>query len=321
MNKELFFKLPSGLVFPRIIPGPMEGVMTDSFCTAAHRLELCSGWITPYIRITTNVPRDAKLKAFMSPFNNSGLPVIVQLMGVDADVMAAAAERLVQLGASGINLNFACPSNQVVRSGTGGALLRTTDKIMGITKCLKKAVGTASLSVKLRSGFNEWRECGDLLAALSDSEMLDFVAVHFRTVRELYRKIDNTKERMAFIVENCGDLPLIGSGDIFSVDDADEILKKGCAGVMAARGLLKDPFLIRRIENLIDNNPVLFTKEQGCRIFFNTLLDISQERSRCIKKSKLLEYAGMIWGRSSDTFQNFCQMDDKDLEDFRFPPL
>ena len=70
----------SGLKFPCFFPGPMEGVMTPLFCRAFHHLQLTDGWLTPYYRVTTNVPKDAKLEKFIQPYMENNLPVIVQLV-------------------------------------------------------------------------------------------------------------------------------------------------------------------------------------------------------------------------------------------------
>ncbi|MCP3964958.1 MAG: tRNA-dihydrouridine synthase family protein [Lentisphaerae bacterium] len=320
MNSSQFIELPSGLEFPKIIPGPMEGVMNELFCAVAHRLQLCQGWMTPYIRVTTHVPRSSRLAAFMRPFSAGDLPVIVQLMGTNGDVIQETAQRLLSLGAVGINLNFACPSNQVVRSGTGGAMLKAPDDVICLTKKIKKAIGNASLSIKIRSGFDDWHECGSVLSELCRIELLDFVAVHFRTVKEMYGKVENVEERLRFIIEQCGDnIPVIGSGDIFSTEDALGMLEYGFKGTMAARGLLRDPFLIKRIENSLAGDRVLFEVEQGRRMFFNTLLDICHENNTQIKKSKLLEYAGMMWGRPSKLFRQLCVLDVTELNSFRLP--
>ncbi len=82
-----------------------------------------SRWMTPFLRLTTACPRGKHLKTFLEPFAAGGVPVTVQLMGVDPDVIGEAAARFCDLGAAGINLNFGCPSRQVTSGGAGGGAL------------------------------------------------------------------------------------------------------------------------------------------------------------------------------------------------------
>lgn len=82
-----------------IWPGPMEGVMSAPFVRAVNRLGLVERWMTPFLRLTTACPRGKHLKTFLEPFAAGGVPVTVQLMGVDPDVIGEAAARFRDLGA------------------------------------------------------------------------------------------------------------------------------------------------------------------------------------------------------------------------------
>ena len=98
----------------------MEGVMTQPLIRAASKLGLVDRWMTPFWRVTSSPEKKSKLKQWFAPFVDSGLPVTAQLMGEDAEMITRVAEELLKLGASDINLNFGCPSGQVVRHGCGG---------------------------------------------------------------------------------------------------------------------------------------------------------------------------------------------------------
>ena len=223
--------------------------MTPLFCQAFHQLHLTEGWLTPYLRITTAVPRDTKLKKFIQPYMENDLPVIVQLMGTNAALLAKVSERMVELGAKGINLNFACPSKQVLKSRSGGAMLQDIPLMVEILKSIKQALPEISLSVKIRSGFDDWHESENIIPALIEAAPLDFIGVHFRTVRENYSTVSNGIERMKTIVNLSENIPVIGSGDVFSNEDAKKLLNSGCAGAMVARGILRNPFLIHELQN------------------------------------------------------------------------
>ncbi|MFA6714573.1 MAG: tRNA-dihydrouridine synthase family protein [Victivallaceae bacterium] len=310
-----FVVFKSGLEFPRFFPGPMEGVMTLLFCRVFHKLNLTRAWLTPYYRITTSIPKPAKLQKFLQPYMEAGLPVIAQLMGTDAVLLAGAAGQMINCGARGINLNFACPSRQVLKSGAGGAMLRDIDLMTGILSEIKNTLPDTSISVKIRCGFEDRRESEKIVPALTSTGILDFIGVHFRTVEENYAAVPDGLERLRRITALAGTVPVIGSGDVFLCTDAQKILETGCAGAMIARGILQNPFLI---QNLQKPEKHRITAEKGRQCFFKTLQETAKENPDFFKRSKFLEYATMMWGKSSPQFAEFITLSDREMLDFKF---
>lgn len=283
--------------------------MTPLFCRAFHHLHLTDGWLTPYYRVTTNVPRDSKLKKFIQPYMENNLPVIVQLMGSDAALLTKVAERMVLLGAKGINLNFACPSKQVIKSGAGGALLRNIPLMVEILHRIKNSLPETSLSAKIRCGFEDWRESGNIIPALIETG-LDFIGVHFRIVKENYSPVKQGGERLKHIVALAEKVPIIASGDVFSKEDAQNFLKLGCAGVMVARGVLRDPFLITSLQQTEKNK---LSPEKGRQYFFKTLQKIAGSDEKLYSRAKFIEYAAMIWGADSKQFSALKELNGNEL--------
>jgi tRNA-dihydrouridine synthase C len=309
-------KLASGWEIPRIMPGPMEGVMNPLVCRAFNELELTDMWMTPFLRLTTACPKKSKFVNFMSPFSETGLPVIMQLMGVDARLLAEAAQRAIEAGAIAINLNFACPSNMVIKNGSGGALLREPEKILTIVKKVKEAIPDISLSIKVRMGFESPSDLMKMLPRLTECGALDFIAVHFRTVLEGYKKVENGGARLKEVVAAADELPIIGSGDIFLEEDIRTVCEDyHCAGVMVARGLIRDPYIIKRAYGK-EGVPDI---EAGRKIFYDKLLDIGmREPVDRWRRSKYIEIGNMIWGRSHPAFEHLLKLSDEELRLFRF---
>jgi len=284
--------------------------MTPLFCRAFHQLHLTDGWLTPYYRVTTSIPKDGKLKKFIAPYIENNLPVIVQLMGTDASLLTKVAERMVFLGAKGINLNFACPSKQVIKSRAGGALLRDIPLMVEIIKSIKNALPEISLSAKIRCGFEDWKESENIIPPLTEDALLDFIGVHFRTVKENYLTIPRGVERLKRIVALAGEVPIIGSGDVFSIEDAQNLLKLGCVGAMVARGVLRNPFLIHNLQETEEHS---LSPEDGRQYFFENLLKIARADNKFYSRAKFLEYARMIWGRNSKKFSSLKVLNENDL--------
>ena len=254
----------------RILPGPMEGITDGSFCRVMASRGLVRAWVTPFIRISTAVPRLARLRQRLEPFGLGGvkaeegrdaapadsmpagprLPVIVQLMGLDIPLLVETAKRLAELGAAGVDLNCACPSKVVVANGAGGARLRDPHWIRTALCELRKAVPELGVSVKLRAGMaDSASELPKILKAVRAAQP-DFVMMHFRTVIEEYQVVPGGWERLARAKELLGaDIPLLGAGDVVSVDAAAALWRQtGVDGVTPARGLLRNPWLLQEIE-------------------------------------------------------------------------
>lgn len=304
---------------PAVLPGPMEGIMHPLFCRTVAELDLLPCWITPFLRISTAVPRKPKIRNFLAPYLGGEVPVILQLMGVSPELLAETAARALECGIIGINLNFACPSRQVLSSGAGGALLSSPDLMHLIVQAVSKTCRGHSLSIKIRSGRNSPEELQHIIPAVTDGAAPDFIALHFRTVKENYGKVNNSYERIAAAVKLAGTVPVIANGDILTEDDAAAMLRNtSCHGVMVARGMIKDPFMIKR---LIDNSPTLPDAEFGRNIFFNHALTLAARYPELYwHRSWLIELANFMWGSGSKEFKRLLTLsNDEFLNDSLIP--
>ncbi len=282
-----------------IWPGPMEGVMSATFVRAVNRLGLVERWMTPFLRLTTACPRGKHLKTFLEPFAAGGVPVTVQLMGVDPDVIGEAAARFRDLGAAEINLNFGCPSRQVTGGGAGGGALRHPDALLRMVERVKTFLPDLPLSVKLRTGWSSPEEALSLLPALAHTGALDRVFLHFRTVSEGYAPTDGRETRLAAAVAALETIPCIVNGDIRSAAEAHELTAAtGASGVMAARGWLRDPWLLRRIAG----ETKLPDVETGRQCLFAEVLS---DGFRCCRAIELSQF---LWGRDNPWFDRLRRL-------------
>jgi tRNA-dihydrouridine synthase C len=290
----------------RVFPGPMEGIMMPLYCRVFHQLKLTDYWMTPFIRISSSTFKDAALKKFITPFTAGGLPVIVQIMGRDTELVLATVEQLKALDIAGINLNFACPSRKVMRKGNGGKALLEPENMAALLDKIRQLLPNHSLSVKLRSGYSSADEMEQIIPACLSADV-DFIVMHYRTVTELYLPVSNGIKRLRRAVELSGTVPLIGSGDIFTVADAEQIRQvAGVAGVIAARGLLRDPWLIRRIQG----EKIATTDKE---LFFKLFSERGQSESEfACSRGYLLELARNLWGINS---QQFCQLSGRKIKE------
>lgn len=171
-------------------------------------------------------------------------PLGIQLFGDDPEVMAEAARRVREDGDL-LDLNLGCPVPKVVRSGAGSALLRDLPRFAKMVAAVRRATDLP-LTVKIRSGWDadsvNYLETGRIAVA----EGVDAVALHPRTRAQGFGGRSDWNQIAA--LKSALTVPVLGSGDIFSADDALAMLAAtGCDGVMVARGGYGNPWLIRSI--------------------------------------------------------------------------
>ena len=274
-------------------PGPMEGVASPAFVRAVNALDLVSVWMTPFIRLSSALPRKGKLAAFLAPFLESRKPVTAQLMGVDAKLLAECAEVCLDLGAVAINLNFGCPSRRVVNGGAGGGALRDPERAAEFLASVGVALPGVPLSVKMRAGFAEFAEIGTILPRLVETGAADKFFVHCRAVKEQYLPIPDRDARFSTVMRLGAGAKIVLNGDLADADDVRAVVRRtGCTGVMCARFWMRDPFLLRRIEG-----KTVPDAEEGKERFYRELL------SAGVGGGALIELVRMLYGTSHPRFR------------------
>ncbi len=276
-------------------PGPMEGVGRGDFVRAAAGLKLTPRWMTPFIRITETIPGANKLFSSVSAYLDSGVPVTIQLMGGNPQLIGECGKLLSSHPAvTGINLNFGCPSSRVLKHGSGGELLSEPESLCSFCQTVANFLPAGKLSVKIRSGRFSHLEMEKIIPQLCKSQVVEKIFFHYRTVAEGYSSapLPMRSERIARAVEISDGIPVIANGDISSVEEGEKIVADtGAAGVMIARPWLKDPFLLRRFSEVDVPEPV-----RGREIFFASL------QRAGITGGALIELAKLLWGVNSPEF-------------------
>lgn len=291
----------------RVLPGPMEGITAGAFCAVMNELRLVSAWVTPFIRVSEGIPRQARLRDRLTAF--SPLPTVVQVMGTDIPMLAQTAARLAtEPGVVGIDLNCACPSRIVVSGGAGGGRLRHPRWIRDALLALRRACPTKGISVKIRVGVESVEELPWICGAVREAQP-DFVVLHYRTVEEMYRAAPDGLRRLARARELLPGVTLFGSGDLYTVAAAARMWAvAGVDGVTPARGLVATPWLLRDIEAACRGEDVRVHTDEEKRDFLRRLISRA-ERDGAWRKGFVLEVARHQFGREHPLFCRLASAD------------
>lgn len=215
-------------------------------------------------------------------FSKPERPFGVQLFGSNPVVMAKAAEMVVSHEPDFIDINMGCPVKKVIKRGAGGALMADPENAYRIVEEVRKALPPEFvLSVKFRSGIDinnlNYLDFGLIMQDAG----ADIVTLHPRTVRQVFSGISNwqhIKELRGKLV-----IPVIGNGDIKSVQDALEMYNQtGCNSIMLGRGVLGQPWMFSQIQqSLIGKSFAEISSQQRLETVLNHIelaLQVKPER-------------------------------------------
>ena len=189
-----------------------------------------------------------KKLSHMLEYKESERPIVAQVFGANPENMKIACQYIASLDFDGIDINMGCPDKSVISQGAGSALIRTPKLAQEIIKAahdgIKSAGKNIPVSVKTRVGFNK-EEIDTWIPELM-KEDISALTIHLRTKKEMSDVPANWDymEKIKKLIEKSGkEILLIGNGDVASLDEAKEKVKKyGCDGVMIGRGVFGNPW-------------------------------------------------------------------------------
>ncbi len=176
------------------------------------------------------------------------LPFSVQLFGSDPDCMAEAAKIVQSLKVADIiDINFGCSVKKVIKQGAGAALLKEPELSRKILTSIRNSVDLP-LTIKIRSGWDHSGNQAFEIAKIAQDAGENAIVKHPRTASQGFKGKANWEliKKLKLLVS----IPVIGNGDINSVEDAVKMVElTGCDAVMAGRAAAANPFILSKIDD------------------------------------------------------------------------
>ncbi len=232
---------------PTLILAPMRGITTMHYRQAYVRhfggLDV---EMAPFISTVDAERINPKLLKDVLPENNSGLPLIPQVIGNKADDFVQMNIALHDLGYNEVNWNLGCPHKPIRKKRRGSGLLPYPDTVAAILDqvCERSPV---KISVKVRLGVSDKSELMRLIPVLNTYPLSE-VIVHPRTAEQMY---DGVVDLDAFaealqLLEH----PVCYNGDINTLAFFNTVHERfpTLSRFMLGRGLLANPFLCEEIK-------------------------------------------------------------------------
>lgn len=247
---------------PIVALSPMADMTDSEFCLIAKRFGA-------RIVFREMVSSEALVRASdktldMCVFEEAERPIIQQIFGADPDVMAEAA-RLVEekFHPDGIDINMGCPVYKITSNFNGAALMKEPARAAEIVRKMKAAV-SVPLSVKIRLGWSDPRECLEFSPRLEGAGA-DLLTVHGRTRSQGYSGVADW--RMVGEVKKRVSIPVLVNGDIHSPETAKPAVEaSGADGALIARGALGNPWILKQIEELLKDGKVSTVIDDETRV-------------------------------------------------------
>jgi nifR3 family TIM-barrel protein len=188
-------------------------------------------------------------------------PMAIQLFGSEPEFVAEAAAMIEsreyrscvsEASPVAIDINMGCPMHKIVGNGEGSALMKNPPLAAKIVEATAKALKNTPVTVKIRAGWDDTSKNAVEMAKRLEAAGAALICVHGRTREQMY----NPGIDIGIIadVKNAVSIPVIGNGDIYSAEDAINMIKiTGCDGIMIGRGSLGNPWIFSEIAAKIDN--------------------------------------------------------------------
>jgi nifR3 family TIM-barrel protein len=224
-------------------------------------------------------------------------------MGENPFLLAESAKYLEDFGVKIIDLNLGCPSRKVTKKGCGAAMLLDLELLKKVVSSIRKNI-SVTFSAKMRAGWDD-SEKTIKIAKILENEGIDFLTLHPRTKMQKYdgradwNLIKEVKEKL--------EIPLIANGDIFTPENAKNILKLTKAdGIMMGRGVLQNPFLINQIIEFFETGKYRNYSSEEYKKFYQEYTEFLLESGKAEKGviAKLKEHFSHFLGKNSPELWN-----------------
>ncbi len=225
---------------PKAVLAPMAGYSDAPFRRLA--LEHGAAWtVSEMILARGFLAGERKALELGAPYPGEQ-NMVLQLFGDDPQLLHdAAAKAEAEFAPAAIDLNMGCPAPKMAGKG-GACLLQTPERAFELVRAMRQGT-SLEVSAKIRLGWDGDRSLE--VAQGLEAAGVALITVHGRTSQQRYTGFADW-EAIAKVAQSLK-VPVLGCGDVQTLQQYQERLKTGVSGVMIGRGAVGNPWLFRQI--------------------------------------------------------------------------
>ena len=234
----------------RVLVAPMSGVTDLPFRRVLQRFE--PGYVVSEMVAGKELAKGDATTELRAAGAGDINPLVIQLVGNEAEWMREGAAKAEQLGADIIDINMGCPARKVVTGLAGSALMKDLDHAHSLIDAVLE--GTSKpVTIKMRLGWDNTMLNAPELAKRAARSGVAAIFVHGRTRQQFYEGMADWKAVRPVV--NSVDIPVIVNGDISDAQSARNALEQSDAdAVMVGRALVGQPWLLSEIKTALDED-------------------------------------------------------------------
>ena len=236
-----------------VIVAPMAGVTDQPFRLICRKFH--TGLIVSEMVSASALYYQDKKTAQLMQIDPNEKPMALQIFTSDPGKLEAIMDRLNAHNNEILDFNMGCPAPKIVNNGEGSALMKTPQLAEQLLKLAVKH-SNKPVTVKFRKGWDDQSVNAVEFAKMAEAAGVSAIAIHGRTREQQYS--GKADWQIIADVKSAVKIPVIGNGDVFSVEDAVKMKEMtDCDGIMIGRGIQGNPWLLKQVDLYLQKGVII----------------------------------------------------------------
>lgn len=253
--------------FPRFMAAPLDGITDSPMRVMIRKFSSSELLFTEmrHVACVVNSKQDHSLR-----FKQLERPLAFQFSANNIQFIDQAVERVIACGIDMINLNIGCPARNVIKSGSGCALMADLPRLTLLVKQFLAAIDNRiPFTIKMRAGFKEKNAL--IVAQLLEGLGVPALIIHPRTQPEMFNGLPDVE--LVAHVKKAVKIPIIFSGNINTFARAQKMYEQtGCDGFMIGRALWGAPWKMHEMAQAAEAQKFSVDSKQALTLAYEHLL-------------------------------------------------
>ncbi len=228
--------------YPRFIGGPLDGITDSPFRTLVRHFSKEELLFTEMRHVSCVAHDKSGLKALH--FSQDERPLNYQIAACAEKDIDLACEKIIAQGVDLVDLNVGCPAKNVIKSGSGSALMADLPRLKIVLDRLRERL-PVPFTVKIRAGFKQ-KNALDVAKLIEDCGAAA-ITIHPRLRDEMFA--GRPDYALAAAVKKSLSIPVLLSGNVINWATAKMAYEQtGVDGYMIGRGMWSKPWKLHELK-------------------------------------------------------------------------